>query len=207
MAKLIISMNGLNVRDYVLAQDRVSLGRSSANDIVLNEPVVSGEHAVVQLAGEATITDLDSTNGTYLNGQLIKKSPLRHNDVISIGSHQLRYVDESVQDFAATVVMQADSKEAAPQQAALKILNGPRAGEVMPITKQRTSLGKPGVQVAVIMLQGDGYQLQPVALGGKRITTRINGKPLGEAAVALHFGDEIEIADARLGFIQQSDAK
>jgi len=207
MAKLIISMNGLNVRDYVLAQDRVSLGRSSANDIVLNEPVVSGEHAVVQLAGEATITDLNSTNGTYLNGQLIKKSPLRHNDVISIGSHQLRYVDESVQDFAATVVMQADSQETTPQQAALKILNGPRAGEMMPISKQRTSLGKPGVQVAVIIQQGDGYQLQPVALGSKRITTRINGKALGDAAVTLHFGDEIEIADARLAFMQQSDAK
>lgn len=207
MAKLIISMNGLNVREYVLTQERVTLGRGSANDIVLNEPVVSGQHAVVQLSGEASITDLDSTNGTYLNGQPINKSPLQHNDVITIGSHQLRYVDEAVQDFAATVVMQADSQETSPHQAALKILNGPRAGEIMSITKQRTSLGKPGVQVAVIMQQGDGYQLQPVAVGSKRITTRINGKPLGEAAVALQFGDEIEIADARLAFIQHSDAK
>jgi len=203
MAKLVISMNGLNVREYVLEGERVTLGRGSANDIVLNEPVVSGQHAVLQLGKEATITDLDSTNGTYLNGKQVKKSPLHHNDVIAIGKHSLLFVDESVQDFASTMVLQADTQEAAPTQAALKILNGPRAGEVMPITKQRTALGKPGVQVAVIMQEGDGYRLQPVAVGSNHITTRINGKSVGESAIALNFGDEISIADARLEFIQQ----
>jgi pSer/pThr/pTyr-binding forkhead associated (FHA) protein len=205
MAKLVISLNGMNVREYLLALGRVTLGRSSGNDIVLNEPVVSGEHAVILVETEALITDLDSTNGTYLNGQSIRKSPLKHNDVIKIGSHELRFVDESVQDFAATVVLQPDSQTLEPQQAALKILNGPRAGEVMAITKQRTALGKPGVQVAVIMQQGDGYQLQPVAVGAKRITTRLNGEPLGDAPHPLVFGDEIEIADARLAFIQQTN--
>lgn len=203
MAKLVISMNGLNVREYTLEGERVTLGRGSANDIVLNEPVVSGQHAVLQLAGEATITDLDSTNGTYLNGKPVKKSPLHHNDVIAIGNHSLLYVDESVQDFASTMVLQADTQDASRTQSALKILNGPRAGEIMPITKQRTALGKPGVQVAVIMQQGDGYQLQPVSVGSNAITTRINGKPVGESAVTLNFGDEISIADARLEFIQQ----
>jgi pSer/pThr/pTyr-binding forkhead associated (FHA) protein len=203
MAKLVISMNGLNVRDYELGSERVTLGRNSGNDIVLNEPVVSGEHAVLQLGDGATITDLDSTNGTYLNGQLIRKSPLRHNDVIAIGNHELRFVDESVQDFAATVVLQADTAETAPTQAALKILNGPRAGEVMAITKQRTTLGKPGIQVAVILQQGEDYLLQPVAVGDNRTSSRINGEPVGEGARPLRFGDEIEIADARLAFIQQ----
>jgi len=203
MAKLVISMNGQNVREYVLGGERVTLGRNSGNDIVINEPVVSGEHAVLQLAGGASITDLDSTNGTYLNGRLVRKSPLQHNDVITIGNHALRFVDESVQDFAATIVLQQDSQESVSQQAVLKILNGPRAGEIMAITKQRTSLGKPGVQVAVIMRQGEGYLLQPVAVGGNRITTRINGELVGEAAMPLNFGDEIAIADARLAFILQ----
>jgi len=207
MAKLVISMNGLNVREYMLEGERVTLGRSSANDIVLNESVVSGQHAVLQLGEEATITDLDSTNGTYLNGKQVKKSPLHHNDVIAIGNHSLLFVDESVQDFASTMVLQADTQDVAPTQVALKLLNGPRAGELMPITKRRTSLGKPGVQVAVIMQEGDGYQLQPVAVGSNRISTRINGKPIGESAVVLSFGDEITIADARLAFIQQPSGK
>lgn len=202
MAKLVISMNGMNVREYSLESGRLTLGRSSVNDIVLNEPVVSGEHAAIQVAEETSITDLGSTNGTYLNGQPIKKSPLRHNDVIRIGNHELRFVDASVQDFAATVVLQADSPATATGVAAIKLLNGPRAGEIMPITKQRTALGKPGVQVAVIMQQGDGYQLQPVAVGTARVTTRLNGSPVGNEPVSLHYGDEIEIADARLAFIQ-----
>jgi pSer/pThr/pTyr-binding forkhead associated (FHA) protein len=203
MAKLVISLNGLNMREYVLGAERVTLGRNSDNDIVLNEPVVSGEHAVVQLVDGASITDLDSTNGTYLNGQPIRKSPLQHNDVIAIGNHELRFVDESVQDFAATVVLQQATAEASPQQAALKILNGPRAGEVMAITKQRTSLGKPGVQVAVIVRHGEEYRLQPIAVGDKKISTRVNGEALGEAPRPLRAGDEIEIADARLAFVMQ----
>ena len=151
MAKLIISNNGRNVQEYALQQERVTIGRNPANDIILNEPVVSGEHAALQLgAKEASITDLGSTNGTFVNGQRIKKTPLQHNDVIAIGNHELRYVDKAVQDFASTVILQQASDSAAAQQAALKILNGPRAGELMPITKERTTLGKPGMQVAVI---------------------------------------------------------
>ncbi|MFO7594479.1 MAG: FHA domain-containing protein [Pseudomonadota bacterium] len=202
MAKLIISLNGVNLRDYELDTNRITLGRNSSNDIILNEPVVSGEHAAIQLEGGAAVTDLGSTNGTYVNGRLINKQPLQHNDVIAVGSHELRFIDESVQDFAATVVLQQESESAAAR-AALKILNGPRSGEVMPITRQRTALGKPGVQVAVIMQQGNAYQLQPVALSGKAISTRLNGRPLGEAAEALKEGDVIEIADVRLEFVSQ----
>lgn len=202
MAKLIISLNGVNVRDYELTHDRITIGRNSNNDIVLNEPVVSGEHAAIQLQGGASVTDLGSTNGTHLNGQLINKQPLQHNDVIAIGSHELRFIDESVQDFAATVVLQQDDMATAGG-AALKILNGPRSGEVMLITRPNTSLGKPGVQVAVIMQQGETYQLQPVELSGKAITTRLNGRPLESAAEPLKEGDVIEIADVRLEFVRQ----
>lgn len=203
MAKLIISLKGMNVRDYVLDKGRITVGRNSHNDIVLNEPVVSGEHAAIQLEGGASVTDLGSTNGTFVNGKLITKLPLQHNDVIAIGSHELLFVDESVQDFAATVVLQQQDDSAAAGQAALKILNGPRRGEVMPITKQRTALGKPGVQVAVIMQKGSGYELLPIEVGGKAISTRLNGRQLESAAEPLAVGDVIEIADVRLEFVRQ----
>ncbi len=203
MAKLIISSNGMNLREYELGTERITIGRSSGNDIVLNEPVVSGEHAAIQLQHGAAITDLGSTNGTYVNGRLVNKQPLQHDDVIAIGSHELRFVDESVQDFAATVILQQQNEESAGGQASLKIINGPRAGEVMPITRQRTSLGKPGVQVAVIMQEGNTYQLLPMEVGDRTITTRLNGKPIGNGAVALDAGDVIEIADVQLEFVRQ----
>lgn len=203
MAKLIISLNGMNVREYLLEKDRITIGRNSHNDIVLNEQVVSGEHAAVQLQDGAWATDLGSTNGTYVNGQLIKKQSLQHNDVITIGSHELRFVDEAVQDFASTVVLHQEDAKAAAEMAALKILNGPRAGEVMAITKQRTALGKPGVQVAMIIQQGNDYKLMPVDVAGSTVSPRLNGHPVGQSAEPLNSGDVIEIADVQLEFLRQ----
>ncbi len=203
MAKLVISLNGMNVRDFPLQEERITIGRNSNNDIMLNEPVVSGEHAAILLKPKPTITDLGSTNGTRLNGHPISKSPLRHNDVIKIGSHELSFVDEDVQDFAATMIMYSEPNEAKAEQAqaALKILNGPRAGEVMPIEKKRTALGKPGLQVAVIVHTPDGYELLPVSLADKALDTRVNGELLKAEPRQLKDGDEIAIADARLTFI------
>ncbi len=204
MAKLIISNNGVNVQEYALQQERVTIGRIPVNDIILNEPVVSGEHAALQLESMGpTITDLSSTNGTFVNGERIKKISLHHNDVIAIGNHELRYVDKAVQDFASTVILQQESEKTVVQQAALMILNGPRTGEIMPITKQRTTLGKPGMQVAVIVQQGSDYQLVPVDISGTEITTQLNGEQLGSDVRSLSFGDEIEIADVQLAFVRQ----
>jgi pSer/pThr/pTyr-binding forkhead associated (FHA) protein len=204
MAKLVITLDGMNVRDFPLQAGRITLGRNSGNDIVLNEPVVSGQHAALQLQPEPTITDLNSTNGTRVNGKAITKVALHHNDVIRIGSHELRFVDEGVQDFAATIVLQAAPAEAkAVATAALKLLNGPRTGEVMRIEKKRTALGKPGVQVAVILHTPDGYELLPVSLGTIELNIRVNGERLRAEPRLLHDGDEIAIADARLGFIGQ----
>lgn len=206
MAKLVISLNGMSLRDYELDKVRVTIGRTSNNDIVLNEPVVSGEHAAIsQEGGVVTLVDLDSTNGTYINDRLlVEKKPLKHNDVISIGSHDLLYVDEAVQDFAATVVMQPAAEESkALGPAALKIASGKRAGTVMPIVKERTALGKPGEQIAVIMKVEGAYLLQPVAVGDKPITTKLNGRLLDSNARPLSFGDVIEIADIKLEFIPE----
>lgn len=206
MAKLIISLNGMSLRDFELDKVRITIGRNSNNDIVLNEPVVSGEHAAIgQENGVLTLVDLDSTNGTYINDRLVvEKKPLTHNDVISIGSHDLLFVDESVQDFAATVVMQPASEESkALGPAALKIASGKRAGTVMPIVKERTALGKPGEQIAVIMKVEGAYLLQPVAVADKPITTKLNGNLLDTNARSLSFGDVIEIADIKLEFIPE----
>ncbi len=206
MAKLVISLNGMNLREYELDKARVTIGRTSDNDIVLNEPVVSGEHAAIsQEEGVAEVIDLSSTNGTYLNERLLlEKKPLQHNDVIKIGSHDLLFVDESVQDFAATVIMQPagdEGKELGP--AALKVISGKRKGTVMPLVKERTAVGKPGEQIAVIMKVEGAYLLQPVSVGGKPITTRLNGSQLDNNARSLSFGDVIEIADTKLEFIPE----
>ena len=88
MPKVIVSIDGVVIKEVQLTKDRTTLGRRPYNDIVIDNLAVSGEHAVIQIAeGEAILEDLNSTNGTYINGKAIKKQPLQNNDSIEIGKY------------------------------------------------------------------------------------------------------------------------
>ena len=205
MAKLIITLNGLPVREYPLNTQRITIGRNSGNDIALDDETVSGEHAVIQLNPEPSITDLRSTNGTQLNGNSISKEPLKHGDTIKIGSHQLTFIDEQTQDFASTIILDSPvvAEGESNLQAAIKLLNGTKAGEVRKIDKDRMTLGRPGVQVAVIMRHPDGFTLMAVPIGQGKITSQLNGTTLTKDEHKLYDGDIIEIAGAQLQFMLQ----
>lgn len=204
MAKLVINLNGMHIRDYPLKDERVSIGRNSTNDIMLNEAVVSGEHAAIQVKPKPSITDLNSTNGTEVNGFKISgKTHIRDKDVITIGSYELSFLDEEVQDFASTMLVYNDpsEKQEDGDKAALKLLNGPRAGEMMTIQNKRTNLGSPGVQVAVILHTKDGYALQAISYDDKAIDVSLNGQNIKSDLRLLKHGDDISIADAKLKFV------
>ncbi|MBU3740348.1 MAG: FHA domain-containing protein, partial [Rhodoferax sp.] len=96
MPKLLISIDGVVVKEAVLSKARTTLGRRPYNDIVFDNLAVSGEHAVLQMVGaDVFIEDLNSTNGTYINGKAIKKQLLTHNDTVEIGKYKIKFlVDE-----------------------------------------------------------------------------------------------------------------
>lgn len=205
MAKLIITLNGLPLKEFPLDKERITIGRNSSNDIALDDETVSGEHAVIQLDHEPSITDLRSTNGTQLNGSSISKEPLKHGDIIKIGSHQLTFIDEKTQDFTSTVILDSPVLMEGENnlQGAIKLLNGSKAGEVRKIEKDRTTLGRPGVQAAVIMRHPDGFTLMAVPIGKGQITSQLNGTTLTNEERRLYDGDIIEIAGAQLQFMLQ----
>ena len=96
MPKMIISLDGNVLKEIQLTKDRTSFGRRPYNDIVIDNMAVSGEHAVLQMSGnESYIEDLNSTNGTYVNGKVVKKQQLHHDDMIEIGKYNIQYVDEA----------------------------------------------------------------------------------------------------------------
>ena len=76
---------------YQLNRGTSTIGRSGANDIRLNDPAVSSEHAKVRCEGEGefTLIDLGSENGAKLNGRRFQQHSLRHNDVIELGETRL----------------------------------------------------------------------------------------------------------------------
>lgn len=106
MGKLVVSLDGVVIKEVQITKDKTSLGRRPYNDIVIDNLAVSGEHAVLQMVGsEVFIEDLNSTNGTYINGKAVKKQLLQHNDTVEIGKYKIKYMVEEGADYEKTMIM------------------------------------------------------------------------------------------------------
>ncbi len=237
MAKLVLSLNGAVQGEFELNKERVTLGRKPENDIQVDNLAVSGKHAlIITILDDSFLEDLGSTNGTYVNGKLVKKHALKDGDIIAIGKHELKYVNENAtaddEDFEKTMIIKpgsasaavaaaraAESAGAAPAAAAqaatptapaagggmplgrLHVLNGPIAGKQLELTKALITLGKPGVQVAVISRRPQGYFLTHIEGDGQNNNYPIvNGAPIGSQAYTLKSGDVIELAGIKMEF-------
>lgn len=209
MPKLTVSIDGVVIREVQLTKDRTSLGRRPYNDIVIDNLAVSGEHAVLQMSGnEVYLEDLNSTNGTYVNGKAVKKQLLQNNDTIEIGKYKIRYLTEADQDgidtaaaahgnagLAATLAAEAETG----LHAGIKVLTGAAAGREVALVKVVTTIGKPGVAVAVITKRPQGYMLAHVE--GSSLPT-LNGAAVDTEAVMLKNGDVLELAGTQMQFVQ-----
>jgi predicted component of type VI protein secretion system len=112
MARLILSLDGQVLAEYNMTKERYTVGRLPDNDVRIDNAAVSGHHGlIINILNDSFLEDLNSTNGTYVNGKLIKKHALTHGDVITIGHHHLRFVDSQVEssdqdEFERTLVIQ-----------------------------------------------------------------------------------------------------
>jgi pSer/pThr/pTyr-binding forkhead associated (FHA) protein len=274
MAKLILSMDGLVLKEIPLTKERTTIGRKPHNDIQIDNLAVSGEHAViVTILNDSFLEDLGSTNGTVVNGNAIKKHFLQNNDVIELGKYKLKFVGEAAPaagaapagekaDFEKTMVLRPSQMKAAAEQAkamaaaagggvagaqaaavaqraaavqaagqsatasgvadkdakaapaaasatatapakpgqpigAIQLLSGANAGKELELNKPLTTLGKPGVQVAVLTRRPQGYFITHVE-GSSR--PAVNGQQIGAAPHALKDHDVIELAGVKMEF-------
>jgi len=118
MAKLVLSMNGAVQGEFELDQERLTIGRKPENDIQIDNLAVSGKHSmIITILDDSFLEDLGSTNGTYVNGKLVKKHALKDGDVIAIGKHELKYINENASDdddeFEKTMIIKPGSASAA----------------------------------------------------------------------------------------------
>jgi pSer/pThr/pTyr-binding forkhead associated (FHA) protein len=113
MARLVLSLDGQVMAEYNMNKERYTIGRLPDNDIRIDNAAVSGHHSlIINILNDSFLEDLNSTNGTYVNGKLIKKHALQHGDVVTVGHHQLRFVedDEAQDEFEKTMVIQPSSR-------------------------------------------------------------------------------------------------
>ena len=228
MPKMIVSIDGVVIKEVQLTKDRTTLGRRPYNDIVIDNLAVSGEHAVLQLTGnEVYLEDLNSTNGTYVNGKAVKKQLLQNNDTVEIGKYKIKFINEAPgATFEKTMIMkpgmvppmprpgaaagasplaaapaasQSDGTMAGGGSASIKVLSGAAAGREVPLVKVVTTIGKPGVAVAAITKRAHGFVVAHVE-GSSKPT--LNGSAIGPEPVALKHGDMLELAGTQMQFVQ-----
>ena len=226
--KLILSMDGLVLKEISLSKERMTIGRRKNNDIQIDNLAISGEHAVVKtIINDSFLEDLNSTNGTLVNGQPIKKHFLKDGDAIELGKYKLKFIVEQVlpadvelekaRALRAAALKSIQEKAAAsesgenifnseleeiPQEplpiGAVQILNGVNTGRQLDLSKTLTTFGKPGTQMAVIARRPQGYFITHVE--GANFPS-VNGKTLDDKAYPLSDGDEIDIAGVGMKFL------
>jgi len=219
MPKMIVSIDEVVIKEVQLTKERTTLGRRPYNDIVIDNLAVSGEHAVIQMAGsDVVIEDLNSTKGTYVNGKAVKKQVLTSGDFIEVGKYKIKFIgDSAANNFDKTMVYRAQpapSRAAAMpssaprglgdtppvvQNASIKVLSGAAAGREVPLTKVVTTVGKPGVAVAAITKRHHGFVVHHVEGGG---SPTLNGNPISAEPITLKNGDVIELAGTQMQFVQ-----
>ncbi|MDR2677837.1 MAG: FHA domain-containing protein [Zoogloeaceae bacterium] len=222
MATLILSMDGLVLKEITLEQGRITIGRKSSNDVQIDNPAISGVHAaVITVFPDSFLEDLDSTNGTLINGRSAKRHILKHNDVIEIGKYRLKYLNEVPEPVAKQEPLtQSQISEFIPaptetliqsmnmenpysniqskQQGFLRVISGSKAGMELPLNRENLTLGKPGVQVARIEHSSHNFRISHV----EGMPIIINDKPYGaQASHVLHNLDQIEIQGVKMLFL------
>ena len=253
MSKLILSMETTMLKEIPLTKERTTIGRKPHNDIQIDNLAISGEHAVViTILNDSFLEDLGSTNGSFVNGQPVKKHFLQNGDTIELGKYRLKYVNEVPQqtssaDFEKTMILRpgaaqrpatepaagvpgvppaavpphlstaagiatqppsfaaaaapAPASAPAPLLGAIQLLSGGNAGKEMELTKTLTTLGKPGIQVAVIARRPHGYFITHVEGANFPV---VNGKTLDAQAHQLADHDVIELAGIKMEFFLKS---
>ena len=199
MGKLVVSLDGVVIKEVEITKDKTTLGRRPYNDIVIDNLAVSGEHAVMQLVGiDVFIEDLNSTNGTYINGHNTPSMSASSGPSTAPG---VLGAPAPAPSFGNTLTgMPSGFGGLAPQQpASIKVLNGAAAGREVALTKVVTTVGKPGVQVASITKRPGGYVFAHVE-GSARPT--VNNAPVGGDPIHLKSGDVIELAGTQMQFVQ-----
>ena len=197
MVKLVLSLDGVVIREVVLDRDHTSIGRRPYNHIVIDNMAVSGDHAVFQYDnGAFYVEDMNSTNGTSVNGIKVRRQQLKHGDIIGIAKFRIQFQ-------ALEQGLQEPLKVTGVLTSVIEVLSGSYAGRIVKLTKPVTTLGKPGVAVASVTRRGESFVLRYIE-GSRPLTC--NDDVIAGKEHILADGDLINLATVQMIFTQQPSA-
>lgn len=218
MPKLIISIDGVVIKETQLTKDRTTIGRRPYNDVVIDNLAVSGEHAVIKIAnGKAVLEDLGSTNGSFVNGRPVRTHDLANDDLIEMGKYKIKYLQtngvsiqsglaETHADSQPPTVRGVDSDYlTVPDSPELhgprvRVLSGPSAGRELLLNKPVNTIGKRGLSVAAISRKAHGFELSHIE-GGQ--VPAVNGISVDAGPIVLQNRDQITMGSVRLEYLDR----
>lgn len=211
-AFLLLKKDGVLVRQLEIHGQRTTIGRKPGNDLIVDLPSVSGEHAVINRTSvQYFYEDLNSTNGSSINGERVDYGMLYDGDVIEFGSYVIEFSEQDRvppvhNPVPPQISAMLDLREAPPPLAAIppaaspaalvRIVTGASAGKEWILTKSLTTIGTPPQHVAVFMRLPDAYALAHVDGGTE---TTVNGIPIYQQRQLVH-GDVIGIGKSEAIF-------
>ena len=297
MTTIIVTQEDGEIDEFDFGADTrvIGLGRRATNEVCIPDRSVSATHArIVFEDGSAWVEDLNSTNGTYINGRLVSRQRLEDDDEIILGKIRVTFARRSARDAAAAIAAETDDEAsmslsdkakaalgrdtpsprprlqtvtplrredgdaavaeaadndavaerapAAPTRlsppsrarpvaaaahpldgledelakqpmheldndramsrgAVIEIKNGAKSGQILPIDKPVTTLGRPGIQIAAIMRKPDGYFLMHIESDDSIERPTLNRDSIGDEPVLLHSGDELNVAGIDVEFM------
>jgi len=229
LVKLLLKFNAAVIKEIPFEKDEYTVGRKPENDIVIDNPAVSGRHArIFRQAGAYVVEDLNSTNGTFLHDRKILKANLHHKDEVGIAKHALVFInDEEAKSpppaslpavsSDATVVISAMAPAAAKAEAkekelvgGLRVVTGESSAGQFSLTGLTTYIGKS--EQANIKLKGFFAPDLAACVARKsdgyylkvikERSVKLNGNVLEDQA-KLQEGDLVEVANLKLVFYHQ----
>src|ERR1700747_2071481 len=201
MARLVLSLDGQVMAEYNMNKERYTIGRLPDNDIRIDNAAVSGHHSlIINILNDSFLEDLNSTNGTYVNGKLIKKHGVQHGDVIPCGHHQLRFVedDEQQDEFEKTMVIQPSARPVEKLRTATAAAEAAGAGPTTSSTGRSRALadGAAAVKKAKLQVLSGAFAGREVELS-KALTTL--GRPGVQVAAITRRADTYYIVHVDSG--------
>jgi hypothetical protein len=193
LAKILVSRDGVLEQTVQLTKERMTIGRHRHNDIVLEHQTVSGAHAAITtILDDSFLEDLQSTNGTFVNGHRVGKHFLQHGDTIKVAKYLVEFVADGIRPISGVPAVPL-----AVPPARIEVLNGSNTGRLLELNKPQTSLGRAGVQVVTINRTETGYAA--VHADGDRVPL-LNDAPLGKLPHVLADGDVLDLSGTRMAF-------
>jgi hypothetical protein len=167
---------------------------------------VSGEHCAFELSGlsDVVVIDSGSTNGTYINGAMVKMHLLKDGDVIAIGRFKIQYLSANeLTDEGKTVSMSLSgglppAATSGSMHASLKLLTGSSKGLEIPVSKAVSTFGQPGIALIAIAHRRQGYYISCIEATQ---APKLNGMAITDEPVLLTDRDVIELAGSALEFL------